>query len=239
MARTFRNIVADAYRKSGVVGIGQTMRPEQLTEGMAEVNLILKKVYARNKGAAVIATPVLFTGVANYTIGPEQETGPQPDIILGVMPNRIDQITIFNGARTTCYPIDPLTYNERSLDNIESNTPYYFYFERVFPLGVIRFYNGSPSGNAELVYKPLMVDVTPNTDFSVFPTELEPYIHYELSNRIAGSNGFESRSLKKDSDDAWSDYISNTAQKKRYMADGSAPGRTRTNNYNIYAGPTL
>lgn len=239
MAYTIRNLVTDAYRESGVLGIGQIMQDYQLQEGVQTLNLILDEIYAGNDAQATVATVVTFTGLSNYTVGPAPVgADPAPDIELPLMPNDINEIIIkIDGVRSPCVKIDPITYHNRSLDTIRNQAPYFFFFERTFPNGTIRFYEGTPTGEGELIYKPNMVDVTANTDYKYYPRELRPYLVYSLAARIAESNAFDAMPIQARANNAWTKYKQSTYEGQAYHIDGSAPsGMDTGNKYNIYLG---
>ena len=240
MAYTIRNLITDAYTESGVLGIGMTVQSYQLDQGLSSLNLILDDIYAQNKAQATIALDANLDGKSNYTIGPVPATSaePQPDIIAPLMPNDIDEIIInINGVRSPCIKIDPVSYHNRPLDNIKSIAPWYFFFERTFPLGTIRFYEGQPSGGGEIIYKPNMVDVTANTDFKYYPRELRPYLVYKLAARLAENNAFDATSLNMRANNSWNNYCASTYEGQSYHADGSAPRSYDIGGkYNIYRG---
>ena len=156
-----RNLVDKSYRKAGVIGNGIPLESDQLNYGIEELNLILDDVYSQGKGLATLTVPVVFDGKQNYTVGPQPENGGDvPDIELPLMPISIDQIILqTDGSRYTVINIDPLTYASRNLDTLNTIYPDFFFFERTNPLGTIKFYEGSPSGPGEIIYKPSMVDV--------------------------------------------------------------------------------
>jgi hypothetical protein len=240
MAYTIRNLVTDAYRESGVLGIGQTLQDYQLQEGVGSLNLILDEIYAGNNAQATVAQPVTFDGNSNYTIGPVSAvpTDPIPDIELPLMPVDIDEVIIsIGGVRSPCTKIDPITYHNRSLDVIGNQSPWHFYFERTFPLGTLRFYEGTPSGEGEIIYKPNMVDVGANTDYKYYPRELKPYLVYSLAARVAENNAFDPTSIQIRANTAWARYREATYRGQSYHVDNSAPiGMDNGDKYNIYRG---
>jgi len=235
MAYKMLDLVNDAYRRSGVTGNGMPMTANQLDEGIAELNTILDHIYTLNAVNTTIAYNVTFDGSSDYTIGvaPADPLETQPDIALPIMPMTIDQIVLkSSGTREIVYPIDPITYTSRTLDSLTTSSPCLFYFERTFPFGTIRFYEGTPSGQGELVFKAALVDVTSNTDYVNFPRELKPYLIYELAYKLADSNGFETQSLKVQSNNYFNAYMASTYKGQSYCGDVSANG----GKYDIYAG---
>lgn len=232
---TFRNLINDAYAKSGVVGIGMTVSSQQLSEGLSTVNEILDELYATNEYGATTSHPVTFTGASSYTMGPAGEE--TPDIDLGVVPSNIDKVIItVGGVRIPLGYITPLDFFSRSLDEISSDVPDAFTVERTFPLATLRFFEGKPTGPGELIFSPSLVDVTASTDFKHFPREIKPYLVYEAAARIAELNAFEANTLRQRAINALSKYKQASYQGQSYVADGSAPGMCGNNKYNIYAG---
>jgi len=242
MAYTIRNLITDAYAESGVVGIGMTVQAHQLAEGLTSLNLILDEVYAGNDAQATVAASVAFDGRSNYTVGPQPanpllEPDLVPDIELPVMPSAIDEIVVtIGGVRIITKRIDPVVYHRRSLDSISNNAPSVFAFERTNPLGTIRFYEGTPTGPGEIIYKPSMVDVTANTDYKYHPRELRPYLVYALAAKLANLNAFDANDIQIRANNAWNRYKSSTYEGQHYMCDDSAPTGESGGKYNIYRG---
>lgn len=242
MAYTIRNLITDAYKESGVLGIGMTLSSVQLQDGLGSLNLILDGVYAGNEGGTSTSTPVTFTGASNYTVGPQPANpilNPElvPDIELPIMPSKISGIVItVNGVRIPTTGISPDVYFSRSLNSISNAAPSNYFFERTFPLGTIRFYEGTPSGPGEIIYNPSLVDATANTDFKYYPRELKPYLIYSLAADIAESNSFDNTSLMAKSNKAWNNYKTASYEGQSYHCDGSAPRGSVGGKYNIYAG---
>lgn len=239
MAYTIRDLVNDAYRESGVVGIGMTMTADQLEDGVSSLNLILDDIFARNAIHTTITYPVTFNGQYDYTIGqtPIDPLATPPDIIVPNNPVMIDQIIVYaNGVRCPVLPMDPISYSNKSLDYISNSIPKLFWFERTYPYGKIRFFEGTPSGRGELVYKAALVDVTANTDYSTFPRALKPFLVYQLAYKIAGNNAFDDQSLKMQANNAWNSYVLSTYQGQSYACDRSSPNNGESGKYNIYAG---
>lgn len=226
MAYLIRNLIADAFKESGVLGIGQTMQAYQTQDGLDSLNLILDEIYATDEGVPTIAKPVTFDGSNSYTVGPLPDVvgDPTPDIEVDSLISRIDRLIItLGGVRNTVLPIDPISYSARPLENVETPLPSYFYFERTSPLSTIRFYEGGPSGAGEIIYTPSIMDVTANTDTKHHPKALRPYLVYELATRVARQNGFETQSLQQASSSAWRKYKQFTYEGQSYQADASAP----------------
>ena len=226
------DLVKDAYRKAGVSGVGQPMTADQLDEGISELNLILDHLYAMNSVQTTVSTRVNLAGAPSYTIGvaPVDPLATQPDIVVPVLPLTINQIALLGqGVRTIVIPIDADTYYSRELDTLNQPLPMAYYYERSNPFGVINFYEGAPSGDIEIVYKAALVDVTSNTDYDTFPRALKPYLVTELAYKIAESNGFESQSLKMQSNNFF-----NAWQNASYQGQ-PAVGTTQGTRYNIYS----
>lgn len=232
---TIRNLVSDAYRESGIVGIGMTMTAEQQSEGVSKLNFILDSVYAQNAPLTTIVFPVTFTGLDAYTIGAVPPTSGeiQPDIAVDVVPIDISQITITVGnSRLTTYPITADSYINRSLDTITNNAPRSFWYERTQPLSNIKFLYGNPSGPGEIIYKAALVDVNPNTNFSAFPRSLRPFLVYELAAKLANSNGFDATPLQIQSNSYWNIYKNSAYEGQSYTIDYSVPGLRDNNSRN-------
>ena len=241
MAYTIRNLIDDAYHKSGVVGIGMTMQSYQLSEGLSALNLILDDVYAVNQHIATITLPVTFDGRADYTFGPQPEdilTDPVPDIEIDIIPLVIEGIITTNGGvRNTCVNTTPEKYYARSLDSISNAIPAEFFYERTSPLATIRFFEGTPSGPGELIYKQALVEVTANTSYTGFPKSLRPYLVHKLGAVLAADNAFDATNLHIEANSAWARYRTSTYQGQSYHCDASAPSSDNAaGKYNIFRG---
>lgn len=235
---SIRNLIADAYRESGVVGPGMTVQAHEESSALSTLNLVLDEIYAGNDSVPSQALDVTFNGASEYTIGPAATGGAdEPDILVNAIPGEINQIIVtVGGSRIVCTAVDPITYFSRADDDLVSNpVPYGFYYEQGNPLGTIRFLEGAPTGAGQLIFKPSLVDVTSNTDYKYYPRALKPYLVYELAARIAEANTFDATALKMKSTSAWTKYKQNVYEGQGYHCDASAPSG-RGDKYNIYAG---
>lgn len=238
MAYTMRNLVAEAYKESGVLGNGMTMQPDQQEDGMRALNMILDTISGLSAQPATASVTFDFNGQKSYTIGeaPELITDPVPDIIVPAKPAQIDGVFVFTGGqRYQIGPVDPTTYF--GADNI-LNQPYPsgFYFQRSEPISQIHFMDGAPSGQGTITFRAILANVTPNTDYSLFPRHLRPYLVYELGARLCVSKTFDPTAMKQQANNAWSVYQSSCYQGQRYIADTSAPGYEGGAKYNIFRG---
>lgn len=223
---TIRNLIHDAYRESMVLGVGMSLDATQVSDGLMLLNLILDEVYTIGMQPSPVAVPVVFDGRADYTLGPQPLdplTEPVPDFELAAVPIAINLIKYeFGGVNMNAVNIDPITYYS-DLTTVASDAPYSFYFEKSNPLATIHFYEGNPSGNGQLIFAPSLVDVTANTNYSVFPRELRSYLIYELAFRIAEQNAFDGTAIKVRSNRSWRLYRNSIVQDNNFIPDRSAP----------------
>lgn len=211
MAYTIRNLIADAFDESGVVTEGMTVQAYEESKALSTLNLILDEIYGRNAGTPMGALTVDFTGESDYTIGVADpiSTEPQPDIVTDINPQIIERIILdANGSRLVAYPIDPISYHSRANNTLNDSLPIAFYYEKQNPWGVIKFYEGMPSGAAEIIMQGSLVDVTASTDYKYFPRALKPYLVYELAARIAMKNAFDATQLQVRANLNWGVYKS-------------------------------
>ncbi len=237
MAYTMRNLCDDAYSESGIIGNGMKMEADQQEDAMRILNILLDSIATLNIQPATSTATVDFNGQKSYTIGEAQPNGsPAPDIVVAAKPTQIDGIFVFTGGQR--YQIAPKTPEECfGADNI-LNQPYPsgFYFQRSEPLASIHFIDGAPSGQGTITYKSTLSGVTANTDYSIFPRTLRPYLLYELAARLCTANTMDPSPMKQQANNAWLAYQSSCYQGQRYVADASAPGYGGREKYNIHRG---
>jgi len=234
-----RNLIQQAYTDAGIVGQGMTLTSEQMSTGLDSLNSILDDIYASQVEMPAVAFRVTLPSTSTVTIGPapaDPLTEPVPDIEVSVSPFDIKSISLnIEGTRIICPRATSAEYFSRDLDSITSEYPRAFYYELTSPLATIRFLDGTPTGTAELLITPSMVDVGLNVDLDYHPRALRPFLKWELAAVVAEQNTFESNSLRARALGAWKRYQASAYQGQEYAADSSAPGRCR-GRFNIYSG---
>jgi hypothetical protein len=234
-----RTLITEAYKEAGIIGQGMTLTSEQMTQGLSSLQGILDEAYGDDAGAPTQALSVTLPGTPSFTIGPmpaDPLMEPVPDVALNVVPASIDKIAIRSGGvRYISFPATPETFFNRALETNEDQYPTHFYYEKSYPLSTVRWVEGQATGEAEIVYRPSLVDPTLNTDLGFYPRALRPYLRWELASIIAEQNTFESNTLRSRSQRAWNTYQRSVYEGQAYAADGSAPNR-QNGRFNIYSG---
>jgi hypothetical protein len=245
---TVRQLVKDAYRDSNVLGIGQAFTDDMLVRGIGLLNSILQQRQANGDFKAPLqALTVNFTGVDSYTIGPmpdltEYPTAQVPDFVLPIAPSDIVEIVhISNAARIVSRPCSPTEYFNRGVMVTNNTLPTSFYYERSYPIATIRFYLGTPNSQGEIIYAPNYVNADANTDLSLWPVGLQPYLRWQLASDIAGINRWDAPMLALKAQQALEDWTRSNGRKYGYTADRSAAGfgHGSSTKFNIYSGEVL
>lgn len=237
MAYTIRNLVEDAFRTSGVRGTGMELRSDQLEDGIRDLNLILDSVHTMGATFPTVSVAVNWTGATSYTIGlaPVGITDPVPDIEVQAVPLKLEGVNINQQGATIIVPsVDPATFFQADSD-LATIYPAGFYYQRTRPFATLRFMEGAPTGPGSIFFRPSVAEVEPNTDFSILPRELKPYLVYELASRIAMAEKLDPVVLKMQANNSWNQYLASAYEGGRYHADCSAPGLGENYRYNILA----
>lgn len=243
-----RQLVKDAYRDSNVLGIGQAFSDDMLVRGVGLLTSILQQRQACGDfKSAMVALPVTFTGAGNYTIGPSPDLieHPElnaPDIELPIAPVRINEIILIsNNARIVSRPCSSTEYFNRGINTTSNNLPTFFYYEKTYPLSTIRFYLGQPIGSGEIIYEPNYVDADANTDVSIWPVGLLPYLRWQLASDIAGINRWDAPMLAMKAQQALEDWTNSNYKRHGYVADTSAScyHGGPSSKFNIYTGQVI
>ena len=242
---TVRNLVADAYGDSNVIGVGMTASAREMRDGVSWLNSILDSLYTSSEfSPTVSAETVTFSGASEYTIGPMPDLSVYPnsiipDFIVPIMPSDISTIAFISGnnARLMSRRCDPAVFFGRPVNNVQNPFPAEFYYERKYPYGIIRFRMGTPQGQGELIYSPSYTGVAENTDLDFFPIGLKPYLRYKLAADISVANRLDETPWLIRANQALDLYTRSNYKKQNYMCDFSAPGSTPLvgKKYNIYA----
>ncbi len=136
MAITINDLVKKAYRKLNVVAEGGSLEPEQLTDGISDINDIIEQWNTEKLIPYYIeqSTLTLTASQNEYTVG----SGGDFNI---TRPKRILKGTITKSNRT--YPMSILTYSDW-MDiynkNSESQLPRWLYYETSFSSGLGKIY---------------------------------------------------------------------------------------------------
>lgn len=228
-----RDLVRDSHYEAGILGNGKPMTSFELERGISTLNLILDELFAKRATYAVISKSVNFSGAIFYSVGSTPEVGdPTPDIVLDVMPENIEKVIIdSNGSRLECFPVNGQEYHARTEDLPNNNYPTQFYFERTSsPLSYLKFYDGAPSLQGELIYSAPLANVTANTHLNLFPRAIRPYLTYALSARLMEQNNFDGLSMQVRANNAFNAYIASCHEPDAPMS------RNSNIRFNIYRG---
>lgn len=242
---TARNLVNNAYKDAGVVGVGMTMSSDELNDGISWLNTILDMMQQDQLfSSTTVADHVTFDGRMNYTVGPMPDltlnpTAQVPDFILPIMPSTLVGCVFINGnnARLQSKPCDAGVYFSRPVEIVQNPFPSEFYYERGYPLGTIRFRMGTPNCPGEILYSPSFTNVDANTVLDGFPNGLLPYMRWRLAADIAKFNLLDDTAMMSRANTALTMYQRANYKGQHYTADMSAPGATPMTGrkYNIYA----
>lgn len=138
MATTAGDIINQALKTSGILGIGQTASAEDSNDALILLNFMISQ-WNRKRWLVYHLIDVAFTstGAVSYTVGPGQQFNcPRPDRIessffrqqIQSIPNQID------------YPLEILEsredYNRIALKQLTS-FPNYVWYDSAFPIGFL------------------------------------------------------------------------------------------------------
>ncbi|HTJ94271.1 MAG TPA: hypothetical protein VL424_14345 [Pararobbsia sp.] len=133
------DLILLALKKAGVVGVGQSAKPEDTLDAFAELNLMFAEWSADN---LVVFTKddIVFqsTGAQSYTIGPGMDFNcPRPEQIQFGFARQP------NGAQPADYQLRVIQtfeeYNEIFLKNLGA-FPAYVFYDGGFPTGNVKFW---------------------------------------------------------------------------------------------------
>lgn len=183
---TARDLINDALKDSGAIGVGQTALAEDINDGLKRLNAMMAQ-WTRQRWLVYHLIDVAFTadGSQNYSIGAGGDLNyPRPDRIeaaffrqvVGVPGNQVD------------YPLDVLNsredYNRIALKSMGS-FPSCLFYDSGFPLGYVYIWP-VPSDQYE-IHLSLKATLQSFTDLNAafaLPPEYEEAIRLNLAVRL-------------------------------------------------------
>jgi hypothetical protein len=208
MATTVRKLLEEAFREAGILGLGNTLKPEDFQSGLRRLNWMLAQW--RTKRWLVyklVNLSVDATGVTAYTIGPagDIEVTERPSKIYGAFFQHAyggsfsgdfdDDFDVnTSGSRNTDYPLQVVesrqTYN-LLVQKRQIGDPSLIYYEPDFPLGKFYLWPVPPANSLSIVITcmALLQDLSNlNTEVEL-PGEYAPALHYNLATRLRAAYG--------------------------------------------------
>lgn len=229
MSYTVRNLVTDALRNCGLIGVSDTPSADESADAVRTLNRILDG-YALSG----LTAPGMRSISVQYPAGAEfvefvrgPATEPWQISVTEIVMRPTLVATVSGSIRETLPYMDDDEYFGRT--TISSGTVYGWHWED----------NQSPRlflADAPIAGIELSViakcdphrDVDMNTDISGWRVGLRPLLVLELSAQIAGQNGYDPSSLQAQSDRMKSAYLLSIRTPPPVRRDSSAPGISRT-----------
>ena len=193
---TAREIVDDAMREAGVLGLGQTLNAQDENEGFRRLNQMISQ-WARKRWLVYRLLDVAWTsdGSSTFTIGPSGDVTTATDgTSLAVRPDRLETngfIRQINNAAPN-QPDFPLRllesredYNKIRMKSLTAYT-YYLWYDPTIPNGTVYPWPIPTSALYEihiLMKLPFAAFASLDSDVD-FPAEYEPAMLYQLALRL-------------------------------------------------------
>ncbi len=182
---TAGDIINLALRSSGVLGVGQTALPQDITDCLDVLNMILSEWQVnRWLVSNLVDLAVTSTGAASYTVGPSATfntgTGSQ-------RPDKIDAAfvrLVSSGADTVCYPFMSREGYDRVGSKLATGTAIsYFYDPGITGTGSIYFapVPVATDWSLHINYKSNMGQFAATTDTVTLPLPYTPAMVWTLA----------------------------------------------------------
>jgi len=177
MARTWRDLITDSLRLTGVLGEGATPNNARISTGLLEVqNLLamldLKKLYPFTE---VTNTGTLVSGQEFYTVGVGADIDtPRPNSIITFAVN-------FGGVYRPLKKETTIAFDDESRVLAFGSIPHTFVYRTEFPFGKIQIYpipSGSYTFSMTSNFKQLEVGMN---DEVLLPSGYYPLLQYNLA----------------------------------------------------------
>lgn len=185
-------IINLALKQVGVLGVGQTATPEDITDAFMLLNMMLAQwSVKRNIVYQIVDVPCVSTGAASYTVGAGGDFNtPRPAKLFGAY------------CRQLAPPQQPIDFPLELLQSQEdwsristksiASMPSLVYYEPQFPLGVLRVWPIATVGYELhiLALSPLAKFPTPYDEINL-PDEYQEALMYNLAGRLFALYGLE------------------------------------------------
>jgi len=190
---TARDVVEQALKKAGILGIGRTASASDANDGLADLNNMISEWNTQRWMTwALLDVSKVSTGAASYTVGPAGDfaVSRRPDRIEAAYLRQLN--TAGNLYVDTPVEIIPSReeYSRLTLKRLTSFTLYVF-LDTAWPTGIAYFY---PLANAaiyeyHLLFKNVAPVLTLDTDLSVVPDHYIGCMKFNLARRLRQAYG--------------------------------------------------
>ena len=182
------DILKLALKDSGVLAVGQSPQPEDISDAFVRVNMMLAQ-WGKKRWLVyhLVDVAKVSTGAQSYTVGPGG------DFDVAYRPDRIEAAffrqTVQSVPNQVDYPLEIIeareTYNDIALKML-SSFPSYIFYDSSYPLGHIFPWPIPQSGIYEihLSLKEVLSQFTSVSQVINLPAEYVPLIHYNLCARL-------------------------------------------------------
>ena len=231
MAYTVRDLVTDAYKECGVVGLGQTPKANESADALRTLNLLLDE-YALDG----LSTPgmrdfsVAFPAgerFVEFRRGTDDGTWPVYAVAVQEIPMRPDLVCVVSGSSR-----DPLTYMDTSelfaLDASYGSLATWSWEDNQYPRLLLA---DIPDVSVSLSIRAMCIpyrDVDLNTDLSGWRLGLRPLLCAELATQLGRQNMYDTTALQARVYMLKDKYRATLRSPVAICIDGSAPGRCRS-----------
>jgi len=186
---TALDIITLAFKDAGILGVGQTMLPDDVNDALVRLNMMIAQWRVKRWLVwHLVDKSVVSTGAQSYTVGPGG------DIDVAMRPDKLESAFFrmlpgANGTQAVDYPLQILfsyeDYARISLKTLVSFANCIFY-DSAYPLGKIYPWP-IPQANiyeVHLLLKEVLSDFPSLTTQFAFPPEYYAAIHYNLVIRL-------------------------------------------------------
>lgn len=185
---TAGDIVAQALKLSGIVGVGQTANAEDTNDAFTALNFMLAQ-WEKQRWLVyhLVDTSKVSTGAVSYTVGPSGDFNVtrRPDRLEAAFLRQITQAV----PNQVDYPLEIIeareTYNLITLKRLSSFSRYVFY-DSAYPLGIVYPWPVPQASNYELhlTLKSLLQQFANLAETVVLPPEYLAALQYNLAMRL-------------------------------------------------------
>lgn len=187
---TVLDVINQAMKKSGILGVGQTALAEDVNDAFADLSDLLHQ-WQRKRWLTwnLIDTSIVSTGALSYTIGIGEDFNiARPDRleaaffrqIINTQPNEVD------------YPLEIIpareTYNQIALKSLTS-WPQYIFYDSAYPVGNVYVWP-LPQASQFEIHLTLKVNYSTLSNLTsdiIMPPEYIPAIKWNLAVRLRES----------------------------------------------------
>ena len=241
MATTALDIITLAFRDAGILGVGQSLLPEDYNDALTRLNMMIAQWRVKRWLVwHLVDKSVVSTGAQSYTVGPGG------DINVSVRPDKLESAFFrmlpgANGTQSVDYPLQLLfsyeDYARITLKSLVSFSQCIFY-DSAWPMG--RIYPWPiPQANlyeVHIILKHVLDEFADLTSSFDFPPEYLAALHYNMVIRL--------RAAYRMPEYPGFNYLSKDAMQTIRAANAQIPSLVMPDNlvrpgvYNIYSDQT-